>query len=245
MTRLEKITELLLENSQETEYSWTWLKKGKTPTKKEANKFMLGCILDYQIRAETAWANAERLAKEILGDPSDLWGEITKVTQSAWNKKRKAYSLHRFPIAHERVWRIGNDIVKNYNSDARNIWKGKPPHIVLDRLEELRVGEQISRMVVGALIYEKQIKGIGDIPVNLHVRRVLGRVVRGEGYTLAEKNIVIEKTTEMYKKNPWKLDKALYELGKGRRKAICKASDPSCAVCYLKIKCQYYKINKN
>jgi endonuclease III len=135
------------------------------------------------------------------------------------------------------VWRIGNEIVAKYDGDARNIWKGQSPDVVLGRLLELRVGEQISRMIVGALIDTEQIKGSGDVKVDIHVRRVLGRVLRGEGYSVKEVRIVIEKTREMYPKNPWMLDKPLYELGN----YTCKAANPDCQNCYLRKKCAYYK----
>ena len=236
MDRLKAITKLLLENNIYEPGFWPGLEKGKAASKKDANKFMLGAILNYQIDASMAWENAERLAEDILGNPDNLWESITAISKSEWNAKWKGYSLHRFPKAHERVWRIGNEIVEKYDGDVRSIWRGQFPNVVVDRLNELRVGEQISRMIVGGLTDTEQIQGTGDVKVDRHLARVLGRVLRGEGYTLKENPIVLQKTRQMYPENPWMLDKPLYELGK----SICKAPDPICEGCYLRRYCAYY-----
>lgn len=240
MTTLKEVTKLLLQNNIYEEGFWPGLKQGKAASKKAANKFLLGCILDYQIPADKAWANAKRLAEDVLGNPDNLWERITAIPKLEWNAKWKKYALHRFPKAHERVWRIGNEIVVNYGGDARKIWKDQLPDIVLTRLFELKIGEQISRMIVGALIDTKQIAGSGDVKVDIHVRRVLGRILRGEGYAKNEIMLVRKKTCEMYPKNPWKLDKPLFELGT----YTCKASSPDCNTCYLRETCVYYKIHQ-
>lgn len=196
----------------------------------------MGSILNYQIPADVAWENARRLAEDILGNPENLWQSITSSSKAEWNAKWKEYPLHRFPKAHERVWRIGLEIINQYDGDTRNIWKNQPPHIVVARLNKLRVGEQLSRMIVGALCDTEQIQGSGDVKIDIHVRRVLGRILRGEGYTLKEAGITLEKTREMYPENPWMLDKPLYTLGT----RICTASNPECRNCYLQKECVYH-----
>lgn len=236
MAKLKSITKLLLENNTNKEIIWPGLKKGKPASKMAANRFMLGSILNYQIAADTAWDNAKRLVK-VLNNPDSLWNCITAISEQEWEAKWKEYSLHRFPKAHKRVWKIGYEIVTNYDGDVRKIWKAKTPDVVLTRLYDMRVGEQISRMIVGALIDTEQIKGRGDVKVDIHVRRVLGRVLRGEGYSIKESHFVLEKTREMYQENPWLLDKSLYMLGK----ELCLASNPKCTTCYLQKKCEYNK----
>ncbi len=243
--KIQRITELLLKNYKENENFWPGLPKGETLSKKEANKFMLGAILDYQIPAQKAWGNACRLAEDVFDDPDDLWEGITAISQSRWNDKFKKYSLHRFPKAHERVWRIGKEIVEKYDGDARVIWKKHSPYTVLHRLNELRVGKQISRMVVGALLDTEQIQanedeeGRVDVKVDIHVRRVLGRLLRGKGYDCGESSAALQKTRAMYPKYPWRLDRPLYELGK----SICISSNPKCRECYLRKDCEYHYEN--
>ena len=199
------------------------------------NKFFLACILDYQIRAESAWANAKRLVEEILGDPDDLWGTITSVSRKDWNSKRKEYSLHRFPKAHERVFTIGMRIVRQYYGDARNIWRCQSVEATLYRLNDLKVGEQISRMIVGALIDARILQGKADVKADIHVCRVLGRLLTGSEIPTDESQGAVDATRRMHPENPWLLDRPLYRLGK----SVCVATDPDCSNCSMKIICAY------
>ena len=151
--------------------------------------------------------------------------------------RRKAYSLHRFPKGHERVWTIGKKVVQQYEGDARKIWDNQSIEATLYRLYDLGVGEQISRMVVGALIDTGKISGKGDVKVDIHVRRVLGRVLQGSEFPFDDVEKVKEITREMHPQNPWLLDRPLYLLGK----QICQAEKPKCESCYLTAECVYYK----
>jgi endonuclease III len=216
---------------------WYWLKPNQPASKKDANKFMLASILDYQMRAETVWENARRLTEDVLKDPDDLWHKITSVSLDEWQAKRKQYSLHRFPKGHERVWIIGKRIAQQYEGDARKIWEGQSIHIALDRLNSLGVGEQLSRMIIGGLMDTGHIKGKGDVKVDIHVRRVLGRILQGQQFSESQISKVIELTQEMSPENPWLLDRPLYMLGK----QLCKASSPNCTECFMKPECEYYK----
>ena len=47
--------------------------------KRSANKFLLGCIIDYQMRVGRVWENARRFAEDDLGDPRDLWDKIVEI----------------------------------------------------------------------------------------------------------------------------------------------------------------------
>jgi endonuclease III len=152
--------------------------------------------------------------------------------------KRNAYKLHRFPSGHKRVWTIGKQIVEKYEGDSRKIWNdNSPSDEILHRVEKLGAGEQISRMIVGALIDTKQIEGRGDVKVDIHVRRVLGRILQAEEFSLKQKDKVIEITREMNPENPWLLDRPLYYLGKG----LCTATMAWCTNCFIHSKCKYFK----
>lgn len=231
--RLQSVAELLLQHRGDDAEFWHWLRRGKTPTLEESNKFLLGAILDYQIPAKTAWDNARRLSEDILGDPERLWHVITSIPRSEWMAKRKEYALHRFPKAHERVWTIGERIVQQYNGDARQVWQGQSIDATLDRLNALGVGKQISRMVAGALFDTGQVRGKGEVKVDIHVRRVLGRVFEGDAFTMQDASRATELTRAMHPENPWLLDRPLYLLGK----QICRLREPGCHSCYLWQEC--------
>jgi endonuclease III len=206
---------------------------GKPWSKKLANTFLLCCLLDYQIPSEVAWRNGYRLIEDILGDPDDVWRAITSVTDSEWKSKRDEYKLHRFPVGHNRLWRIGRRICDKYEGDARHIWKGKYPPAALEMLSGLGAGDQISRMVVGALRDCGQLTGAtSDVKGDVYVRRVLGRAVLGEP---TDPEMAVRLARQLHPTDPWQLDAQLWYVGK----SYCHAGDPTCSQCYLAPHCAY------
>lgn len=225
------LREPLLSQSEEDRAHWPWLSElqGDRSDKKSANKFILGAVIDFQIDADQAWENARRLSEIEFGDPDDLWDTIHAVSESDWESRFKLYRLHRFQWAHMRVWRIGREIVRRYGGDARRIWEHQTAAKVLKRLIGMRVGDQISRMIVGALNDTGQIEELGDLKADLHVRRVLGRLFTGNKVSVQEAH----RLARLVARGPtWPLDAELFRLGKG----ICGA-EPECKRCYLKLSC--------
>ena len=234
----QRVRKILLAERRRHGGNWPWLSElnGDWADKKSANKFMLGSILDYQMKAVLVWENARRFAEVDLGDPRDLWDEIVGIPR--WNAPtvRRRYNLHRFPAAHARVQRIGGEIVDRYGGDARKIWKNRTPDKVLNRLLQLRIGPEISRMIVGALHDTKQISGAGQLKADIHVRRVLGRVFTADIVPSDEAHRIANK---MRPRTSWKLDRPLYSIGKTQ----CKKTAPLCGNCPLSKECRYYDQN--
>ena len=229
--RARKLREPLLSKSEEDRAHWPWLSElqGDRSDKKSANKFILGAIIDFQIPADQAWENARRLSEIEFGDPGDLWDTIHAVTKSDWESRFKLYRLHRFQWAHMRVWRIGREIVQRYGGDARRLWEHETAANVLKRLIRMRVGPQLSRMIVGALKDTGQIEGLGDLKADLHVRRVLGRLFTGNKVSVQEAH----RLARLFVRGPtWPLDAKLYRVGQ----RICR-SEPECKRCDLKLFC--------
>lgn len=175
----------------------------------------------------------------MLGDPEDLWNAVSSVSVEDWQAKRREYSLHRFPVGHSRVWTISNRIVGQYNGDTRNIWQGQSIESTLNRVLSIGAGEQISRMIVGALTDTSQVIGKGDVKADVHICRVLGRALRGDALATRE---ATEMTRKMHPSNPWVLDRPLFAIG--RQNKICTASNPKCQLCYLQPVCAYYARTK-
>lgn len=113
----------LLQLAQTKVIGWPGLSDftGKIPDKKTANIFFLAAILDYQMPAEWVWNNTKEFAETTITNPDDLWRWITDQSLNDWKEKWKTYGLHRYPTAHERVWKIGKKIVEEYDGDVRNI----------------------------------------------------------------------------------------------------------------------------
>lgn len=228
------VSRLLIERREHEDPDfWYWLRADRSPTKRDANKFMLACILDFQMRAEIVWENARRLAEDVFGDPEELWGAITSVNLDAWMAKRAEYALHRFRIGHRRVWQIGNRIARDYDGDARNIWSNRSIDAARGRLLALGSGEQITQMITGALFDTGLVTGKGDVKADVHVCRVLGRAIQGEALA---PGAAVETTRRMHPENPWLLDRPLFTIGKKN----CKAHDPVCGQCYLEPLCFYH-----
>ena len=242
----ERVAKLLLSIPREvadTPDMWVWIVRGKRPTKKDANKFLLACIIDYQMAAERVWKTARQFTEEQLGDPENLWEYITSFTEQEWQAKKKEFSLHWLLAAHMRVWHIGRDVPSQYEGDARRIWEGQPPGGVHERLQKLGksgIGVNISNMLIGALIDTEQIVGTGDVKADTHVRRVSGRVFYGKEFKAEDSSKAVEEARKMYPHNPWQLDQPLYFLGG----ATCKKTGPDCASCFLRLECFYIEENR-
>ena len=236
MTKDERVRDILLGMRSGEVANWPWLVDADgRATKKQANKFMLGAIMDYQMPADVVWENARILSEEILGDPDDLWGVIARKSSSEMARLfRGPPTLHRFvKDMPKRVQRISNDITRKYGGDARRIWEGYSTDEIMRRLKDVCGGEHIPRMIRGALYDTHQIDGKGELKADINVRRVLGRVYDGDMVS-ADKALKI--ANRLVPDDSWKLDKPLYDTGKG----VCTAQKPDCPYCELRSECEYY-----
>jgi len=200
--------------------------------KRTVDQYFLQCIVDYQVKTERAAKQVKRFIEEELGDPDDLWGTIAASTERQWISKFRLYKLHRFPQAHKRVWRIAKDLVQQYGGDPRRLWRGKTSQEVRYHFRALRLGDQISEMVLRDLIDNGQIQGTADVKADSHVRRVLGRIV-GSALSPAE---AVALARQMHPANPCELDWPLWWLGKS---GPCSISAPRCDSCYMRVHCTY------
>jgi hypothetical protein len=214
--------------------------EGRECSKKVANRFLICCLLDWQSDADVAGKKGEDLVDKLekLGDPENVWVIISSSSKETWDSKYEEYGRpHRFHGGYKRLWGIANDICARYDGDARNIWSGRTPFEALIHLWALGAGDQISRMIVGALRDCGQIRGdSGDVKADLHLRRVLGRAVYGEEISGADAAKVIQLTRNL-SADPWQLDLPLWNVGK----SYCRPTGPNCPSCYLRPHCVYYQ----
>jgi len=82
--RMHHIATLLLANQRGTA-DWGELShlEGQPCSKRIANKFLICCLLDWQMKSDLAWRNGYRLVEDILGDPDDVWKAITLAVQAS------------------------------------------------------------------------------------------------------------------------------------------------------------------
>jgi hypothetical protein len=231
----EGISALLLQNSAGGA-GWV-LEKGEW-SRGIANKFLICCLLDWQWDTNVAWRKGEHLVEK-LGGPENVWAQISRSSKQEWDSNYEEYGKpHRFRRGYGRLWGIANGICARYDADARKIWSGKSPFEALIHLWALEAGDQISRMIVGALRDCGQITGdTSDVKADLHLRRVLGRVLDGEEISAADAARVTELTRQLNPTDPWQLDWPLWKIGK----QYCRPTNPDCSNCYLKPHCAYYR----
>ena len=199
---------------------------------------MLRCLIDYQCNSTDAWKRGQDYFKKINPDQQrELWNIIRETPQEEWNSEANFQycNLHRWHRAHNRLWPIADCICRYFEADARNIWKeGSTTFDVLCRLYYIGAGDQISRMIVGALKDCGQIFGTSDVKADVHVCRVLGRIFYGKE---ANPRTAITLCRALYPDDPWQLDGPLWNLGQSN----CHDSSPLCASCYLKDYCSNFQ----
>jgi len=230
----ERVKAILLQHGKESrrKYNWPWL-DGRYLTRRRANKFLLGAIIDFQVPANSAWDTAQNFAETALGDPPLLWQRIRDFTPREWDARFPTYKLHRFRWAHTRVRHIAGRVVGKFGGDFRDAFEGKSARKVLGILEtELKVGPAIARMIVGALIDTGHLQGQSDLKPDRHVRRVLGRVYQQSEITARQ---ALTLARQICPNSSWVLDNPLYDIGK----RFCKARQPLCANCPLNTVCRY------
>lgn len=213
---------------------WPWLANAM-PSKRDANKFLFGCILNYQMPVDKLWSRCANFLEVVLQDPLNLWDTVAATPLDEWLARTGAAGLHRFKkLAHARVWRIGCRIVTEYGGDARNIWAGCTTAEAAARLDRLGVGPNLSRMTAGALFDVGITKGSSDVKADVHVCRVLGRVVTGQSLPPDE---AVNIARMAYPANPWLLDSILFEAGK----LHCRPVAPVCGRCVFHPVCAYVR----
>lgn len=232
--RLTSIAELLMRQDSDETY-WPWMTElgGRAADEKTANKFLFGCIVDSQRDTELAWRKVAEFIEGYLDDPQHLWQAVVSIVKSTWESAdfRRLHNLHRFPERHNRLRQVGIDVLNRYDGDARSIWREQPARVVLQRLKDLHVGPQLSRMAVGGLYDTGQIDDATDLKADLHTRRVLGRIVTGEKLSADETHRI---ANEMLPGESWLLDGPLFNLGR----ELCKAT-PNCERCQMETVCKY------
>jgi endonuclease III len=203
--------------------------------------FLIACICDRQMKAETAWLVPFALGQRI-GGRFDFASLAALSVDDLTRLFAEPTPIHRLRLqmpvlVHAAMERVARD----YSGDAGAIWSGRPSSAaVICRLLEFRgVGPKIATMTANILARDFRVpfadKYSIDISVDVHVKRVFARLglITLEG-TEEQVNLrVIYQARALYPEYPGIFDFALWELGRN----VCKASDPRCGVCQLRQLC--------
>lgn len=194
--------------------------------------FVLACVTDRQVKAETAWRIPYELSQRLGGFSFDLLHGMSRVQlRKVFSKPSK---LHRFPhqmseYVYDSIQLIGN----RYQGNAANIWKGRPPsaEVVLRFLGFRGVGQKIATMATNILVRHFKVEfsdySSVDVSVDVHLRRVFTRLgLISEGASQEE---VILRARAIHPVFPGLMDLPAWEIGR----TWCRPSNPRCGECYM------------
>ena len=198
--------------------------------------FVLGCIMDRQIKAENAWMIPYKVSRLIGGF------EISRLVSMSEQDVLTLFTTNQLhwmknPMAHNfysAVQRIHTD----YNDNAANIWNNNPNSAaVVRRLMEFDgVGIKIASMAANILARELKVPMKDyiniDISPDTHIQRVFKRTgLWRKGGSLEE---IIYSAREYNPTYPGVFDMSCWEIGRN----WCKPNNnPDCEGCYLNSHC--------
>ena len=147
---------------------------------KYPHAFILACLMDKQIKAETAWKIPYKIY-EILGTfDIDKLGKISLDEYIEIFEKNK---LHRFNTVHAKIFYDAvHRIINDFNGDVSLIWRGKPSSatVVYELLKFNGCGLKIATMTANILARQFKIEFSDyysiDISTDVHINRVMRRM---------------------------------------------------------------------
>lgn len=142
--------------------------------------FVLGCVMDRQVKAEQSWKIPDKVCSHFDIKKFD---DLARLTKSDVIKCFKDETLHRFnDIMGENFYDAVQRIKNVYHGDASEIWKGEPSSalVVYRFLCFKGVGIKIATMATNILQRDLGVKfsdkSAIDVSPDVHVRRILYRL---------------------------------------------------------------------
>jgi len=212
--------------------------------KERPHFFVLGCVMDSQIKYEKAWAIPQIVANE-LGD--DSFRAFAEKPLEYYSELFQSKRLHRFNDRMSRAFYLAiKRIEEHYDSDAGNIWSDEPSsaELVSRFLEFDFVGIKIATMAANILARDYKIplrdKYSIDISPDVHVKRVfyrMGLLDKDNDTPFSEMDgaRVVYKAREINPVFPGILDLLCWQIGEQR---ICTNTICRCNECKLNAICE-------
>ena len=206
--------------------------------KEYPHAFVLGCLMDRQIKAERAWAIPYKVYKEFGHFEIDFLANEKEEKDYVELFKEGGY--HRFPEMPTLFYKAIQKIKNDYDGDASKIWSGNPSSatVVYRFLEFEGIGIKIATMAANILARNFKIPMSDyysiDISPDVHVNRVMKRL----GYVGndASREQIIYKAREINPEFPGIIDLVCFEVGR----EYCRPKNINCDDCPLKNECDYY-----
>lgn len=204
--------------------------------KRHPHVFVLGCIMDRQIKAEKAW----RIPYEIhRRTATGSFRELAALSRTDIHEAMgDPPALHRLVnVMADNFYAAVRRIDTEYDGDASRIWRGRPASATIVRrfLEFDGVGPKIATMAANSLVRDFKIPVRDrisiDISADVHVRRVFERL----GLTRPNASVdeVIYRAREMTPHYPGVVDLSVWEIGR----EWCRPERPVCGDCVMRKLC--------
>ncbi|MCG8584961.1 MAG: hypothetical protein MI757_09645 [Pirellulales bacterium] len=198
--------------------------------------YVLGCIMDRQMKAERAWM-IPYLFAEKLGDFSfQTVAELSLLDVTRFMSEPEP--LHRFPDEMSNNFHSAIQLIADkYGGNAAEIWDDQPSsaEVVYRFLQFRGVGPKIATMAANILARSFKIRFTDyysiDISVDVQVRRVFSRL--GLSQPDDDVDSIIYLARALHPRFPGLLDSPVWEIGRN----WCRPRDPHCDGCIMRNVC--------
>jgi hypothetical protein len=205
--------------------------------------FVLGCVMDRQIKAEKARIIPYRFKQKLRNFEMNT---LTSLSEGDVRRlMAKPEPLHRFVDDMSTFFFSGvRRIAGQYQSDASKIWNDTPSSadVVYRFLEFDGIGPKIASMAANVLARDFKVPFRDyysiDISADVHVRRVFGRLGLASPDATVEQ--LIFRARALHPQFPGLLDFPSWEIGRN----WCRPHKPQCRSCYMKSGCLAAKNGK-
>ena len=204
--------------------------------KNTPHAFVIGCVMDRQIKAEYAWIIPYVLSQKIGGFDFEC---LEKLSEDRIHKlMTRPEPLHRFPEEMgKNLYAAIKHIKDEYGGNASRIWTGKPSSadVVYRFLQFRGIGPKIATMGANILARDFKIPFSDyysiDVSVDVHVRRVFQRLgLITENASIEE---VIYRARALNPEFPGMLDLPAWEIGRN----WCRPKHARCDECFMNKSC--------
>lgn len=200
--------------------------------------YVLGCVVDVQMKSELAWMIPIRLAER--AGSAEFQSLLSLRRTSLLKQLNGPPALHRYPVSMAlRLWSALQRLQLDYAGDASRIWSARPSSatVAYRFLEFDGIGPKLANMATNILARQFKIPFRDyysiDVSVDVHVRRVLARL----GLVAVNPTVeqVVYAARSINPEFPGVIDQPCFEIGR----KWCKSTLPTCPECPLHRVCPY------
>jgi endonuclease-3 len=193
--------------------------------------FVIGCVMDRQIKAEKAWGIPLQIKQRIGNFEFTTLRSLSQ--EDTLTHFTEPSPLHRFNSDMAKYCFLAIErIDKTYQGDASEIWSNTPSsaELVFRFLQFSGIGQKIATMAANILAREFKIPLRDyysiDVSVDSHVKRVFQRLNLVDSSNV---DSIVFKARVISPEFPGLVDFPCFEIGR----TWCHVRNPDCGNCYM------------